>query len=36
MKHLKTFESFQINEELFGGVKLPSKEELKKLIDSVI
>lgn len=35
MKHLKTFESFQINEELFGGVKLPSKEELKKLIDSV-
>jgi sorbitol-specific phosphotransferase system component IIBC len=34
MKHLKTFESFQINEELFGGAKLPSREDLKKLIDA--
>lgn len=33
MKHLKTFESFRINEE-FGGMKLPSREELKRLIDS--
>jgi len=33
MRYLKTYESFQVNEELFGGAKLPSREELKKLMD---